>query len=217
MVVSAAKLEANRRNAQKSTGPRTTEGKDKSKLNAVTHGLRAETLIVLNEDPQALDERREAWRASLLPGDDVEQRAVEDAVVYSWMQDRARRAQAARLSTNIANAGVDAAKREADEVLRLGQKLFSDHRAPLATYPHIDVEKDYYPPGIPRFPVRAHRPSPGPAAPGPAPPSDSRRLSVDDREVVRAEVDPRGRLRLAVGRQVQGRPPAGPAPAGGRR
>ena len=46
MAVSAAKLEANRRNAQKSTGPRTEAGKECSKLNAVTHGLRAETLVL---------------------------------------------------------------------------------------------------------------------------------------------------------------------------
>ena len=94
MVVSAAKLEANRRNAQKSTGPRTDEGKEKAKMNATKHGLRAETLIVLEEDPQVLEDRREAWRGCLLPGDDVEERLVDSAVVHTWMQDRARRAQA---------------------------------------------------------------------------------------------------------------------------
>ena len=143
MVVSAAKLEANRRNAQKSTGPRTEEGKKRSSLNAVTLGLRAETLILLDEDPLALADRKEAWRASLLPRDDVERSAVDDAVEYAWLRDRARRAQAARLATNIANAGVDQAKREADEVLRLGHKLFSDNRGPLAAYPHVDIEKDF--------------------------------------------------------------------------
>ena len=82
MVVSAAKLEANRRNALKSTGPRTPEGKERSKMNAVTHGCRAETLIVHDEDPQELEARRQAWIASLAPRSDAEQRAVEDAVIY---------------------------------------------------------------------------------------------------------------------------------------
>ena len=41
MTVSAAKLEANRRNAAKSCGPRTEAGKSRSKLNGVTHGMRA--------------------------------------------------------------------------------------------------------------------------------------------------------------------------------
>ena len=89
MVVSAAKLEANRRNAQKSTGPRTEEGKQRSSFNAVTHGMRAETLVLPVEDPQAFEDRRAAWRACLLPEDEAEQRAVDDAVQYSWMQDRA--------------------------------------------------------------------------------------------------------------------------------
>ena len=92
---------------------------------------------MLDEDPQELDDRRAAWRACFSPRDEVELSVVDDAVEYSWMQDRARRAQAARLATNIANAGNDQAIREADEVLRLGQKLFADRRGPLADYPHM--------------------------------------------------------------------------------
>ena len=106
MTVSAAKLEANRRNAQKSSGPRTEAGKNRAKLNAVIHGMRAETLVLLDEDPQALEDRRNVWRACLLPGDDVEQRLVEDAVVSTWQQDRARRAQIARgCNRNILDYG----------------------------------------------------------------------------------------------------------------
>ena len=37
--VSQKRLDANRRNAQKSTGPRTPEGKAKASANATTHGL----------------------------------------------------------------------------------------------------------------------------------------------------------------------------------
>jgi len=45
-------IEANRRNALKSTGPKTEAGKDQSRRNAVRHGLTAETVIGLLEDAE---------------------------------------------------------------------------------------------------------------------------------------------------------------------
>jgi hypothetical protein len=92
MPISEAKLEANRRNRQKSCGPLTEAGKQRSKLNAVKHGMRAATLVLLDEDAQALGDRKAAWTASLLPRGAAEQRIVDDAVEYSWLRDRARRA-----------------------------------------------------------------------------------------------------------------------------
>ena len=149
MAVSEAKLEANRRNSMRSCGPRTEAGKQRSKLNAVKHGMRAATLVLLDEDAQVLEDRRSDWAASLMPRGAAEKQIVDDAVEYSWLRDRARRAQEARLATNIVNAGVDDAIREADEVLRLGQKLFADNRGPLANYPHYDMEEDEYPESVP--------------------------------------------------------------------
>ena len=142
-ITSTAKLEANRRNAQKSTGPRTVEGKEKAKMNATKHGLRAETLVLRDEDPQVLDERREAWRACLMPGDDVEERLVDSAVVHTWMQDRARRAQVARLDVNIVDFGVDQALTIEKEVDDLGRRLFKDRLGPLVFYPSAQMTERY--------------------------------------------------------------------------
>jgi hypothetical protein len=105
--------------------------------------------VLLDEDAEALEDRRSEWAASLMPRGAAEQRIVDDAVEYTWLRDRARRAQEARLATNIVNAGVDEAIREGDEVLRLGQKLFWDNRGPLANYPHYDMEKDGNPECVP--------------------------------------------------------------------
>src|SRR3954468_11762451 len=45
-------IEANRRNARRSTGPNTAEGKLRSRRNAVRHGLTAETVIGALEDAE---------------------------------------------------------------------------------------------------------------------------------------------------------------------
>jgi hypothetical protein len=49
-MTSFRQIEANRRNAQKSTGPKTERGKQRASQNAVRHGLTAETVIKLIED-----------------------------------------------------------------------------------------------------------------------------------------------------------------------
>jgi hypothetical protein len=49
---SLKQIEANRLNALKSTGPRTDEGKQRSRCNAVGHGLTAETVIADLEDQE---------------------------------------------------------------------------------------------------------------------------------------------------------------------
>jgi hypothetical protein len=45
-------IEANRRNAMKSTGPKTEAGKEHSRRNAVRHGLTAETVVNVLEDQE---------------------------------------------------------------------------------------------------------------------------------------------------------------------
>ena len=64
---SSKRAEANRRNAQKSTGPRTAAGKDRARFNAVKHGMRAKTVILPGEDPDALQARLDAWTNDLQP------------------------------------------------------------------------------------------------------------------------------------------------------
>jgi hypothetical protein len=43
-------IEANRRNATRSTGPKTEDGKNRSRRNAIRHGLSGETVIEIVED-----------------------------------------------------------------------------------------------------------------------------------------------------------------------
>ena len=73
---SLKQIEANRRNALKSTGPTTPEGKERSRCNAVRHGLTAETIIAALEDSKDY----EAFEAAVISDYDAES-AVERELV----------------------------------------------------------------------------------------------------------------------------------------
>ncbi len=51
-MTSARQIAANRRNAAKSTGPKSAKGKERSRRNALRHGLTAETVINALEDAE---------------------------------------------------------------------------------------------------------------------------------------------------------------------
>jgi hypothetical protein len=73
---SLKQIEANRRNALKSTGPTTPEGKERSRFNAIRHGLTAETVIAALEDA----EDYKAFEAAVIADYDAES-AVERELV----------------------------------------------------------------------------------------------------------------------------------------
>jgi len=75
-MTSYRQIEANRRNALKSTGPRTEAGKQTSRCNAVRHGLTAETVISALEDA----EDYKAFEAAITADYDA-QSAVERELV----------------------------------------------------------------------------------------------------------------------------------------
>jgi hypothetical protein len=75
-MTSFRQLEANRRNARNCTGPITPEGKQRSRCNAVRHGLTAETVIAALEDADDY----KAFEAAIIADYDA-QSAVERELV----------------------------------------------------------------------------------------------------------------------------------------
>jgi hypothetical protein len=89
-VATQAQIDANRANAQKSTGPRTPEGRDAVRLNGLRHGLRAETAVLPVEDPAEFDELKQQLQAELKPIGAQETILFEDIVLAAWRLRRAR-------------------------------------------------------------------------------------------------------------------------------
>jgi hypothetical protein len=93
-MTSEKKAEANRRNALKSTGPKTPEGKAAVRLNALRYGLRAEEILLPGEDEQALRELDEYLRAELQPVGELENLLIDRIVAAYWRLRRLGRVEA---------------------------------------------------------------------------------------------------------------------------
>jgi len=93
MAVSQRQLEANRANAQKSTGARTEEGKAKVAQNALKHGLCGNFQVLSCEDQKEYDGFFERFMNVEKPADDVERELVAKMARHTWLSERAIRCQ----------------------------------------------------------------------------------------------------------------------------
>jgi hypothetical protein len=66
-MISEARLNANRRNSQRSTGPKTEQGKARSRLNACRHGLTGAGVVLPDEEAQKVAEREQQWASPGTP------------------------------------------------------------------------------------------------------------------------------------------------------
>ena len=88
-------IEASRRNAQFSTGPRTPEGRAKSRMNALKHGLTAGQIVLCDESPDDCEAFIGEIIATLKPEDPVEAQLAERIAVCSWRLRRSYRIESA--------------------------------------------------------------------------------------------------------------------------
>ena len=114
---------ANRANAQKSTGPKTVEGKLRSRANALTHGLSGAGIVLAEAEAAEVHERSKLWAAELRPTSGRQRWLVEQAAVESLRVDRCQRHESA---LRAIEAGRAATSWEADRRLEaedLGETL----------------------------------------------------------------------------------------------
>jgi hypothetical protein len=93
MSISQAKLEANRANAQLSTGPVTPAGKARSSANAISHGIFSRAVLLPGEDRAALAALRSSVLRRMNPHDPMELNLVEQYVTAAWRLQRLLKAE----------------------------------------------------------------------------------------------------------------------------
>ena len=102
-MATAAQIEANRRNAQKSSGPKTEKGKARVRYNAFKHGMTARTIMpgLTHEDPDQLREKTLRLINDLQPSNEAELDQVRQAARLTLAIERADRFEMAHMNQRI--------------------------------------------------------------------------------------------------------------------
>src|SRR5271170_381717 len=96
-----SRTEINRANSQHSTGPKTLEGKQRSSLNALRHGLTGQIVVMPTEDLHAYQLHLQSFTEEYLPKGATEDHLVQALADTSWRLNRV-----AALETNLLTLGV---------------------------------------------------------------------------------------------------------------
>src|ERR1700733_7927546 len=158
---SVAKIEANRRNSQRSRGPTSDDGKARSRYNALKHGMTAKTVLLPGDDPQEFAGRFRYLQDDLQARNSLEAVVIERLAGDLWKSDRSDRSFCNRINFRLRHGPDDQSFKDADEAIELGQHLLwqpefplpvgaleGETKGALAKFPLADV------PGDPNNPAR---------------------------------------------------------------
>jgi hypothetical protein len=148
MKSTSKKAAVNRLNAQKSTGPKTPEGKLISSKNSTSHGFNGQFTVLPHEDQAAYDALLEKYRSEFGPQTEHESFLVEQLAQSRWRLDRIRRFETIAFEHLLLDSrnDVDETNPDARIVARLTWRT-ADPIAVLQRYATA-AERSYY---------RAHR------------------------------------------------------------
>jgi hypothetical protein len=94
-MTSERKIQANRTNAMRSTGPKSVQGKARVSENAMTHGLNSQKVVLRGEDVVEYERLRKEAVAYYQPKGSMEERVVGRIVIHEWRIDRLDRIEGA--------------------------------------------------------------------------------------------------------------------------
>jgi hypothetical protein len=99
-----AQITANQANAQKSTGPRSVEGKSASRFNALKHGIDAQSIVIPGEDPEDYDALADAYHREYRPESPSEAFHIQTMLRAAWQKLRFARVEADLTRTLLAES-----------------------------------------------------------------------------------------------------------------
>ena len=139
-MTSDKQAKANRRNALKSTGPSTPEGKAAVRLNAMKHGLLSKDVLLPGEDESALKELGDRLRDELQPEGELENLLVDRITAATWRLSRLGRVEAGIFAFELYGELAERARQEArkhsrseTEVTVRGHKVGGDVETTVRT------------------------------------------------------------------------------------
>src|SRR5260221_308254 len=100
-MTSTDQLQANRENAQLSTGPTSDLGRARSSQNALQHGLASGRLILDGEPPEEFEKLHQGFLPDHQPADPTEAALVHDMARHRWLMQRATTLQSDSFDRNL--------------------------------------------------------------------------------------------------------------------
>lgn len=119
--VSLRKIESNRRNSQKSTGPKTATGKKRVSRNAIRHGFFSKFLLIHHPDGKEsqgeYDDFYDGVRKHYQPFGWLEEAWIEKIAVCSWRLRRLIRCEAGQIDRALAGHRYELQQSKADDLV----------------------------------------------------------------------------------------------------
>ena len=123
MSIEQSRAEINRANSQHSTGPITEEGKKRSSLNALRHGLTSQNVLIPGEDPKIYDAHVAALYDEHNPQTQTESIQVQLLADLSWRLLRVATMESNLLDQNINYSTYDDQNSRVDAFDKLTRSL----------------------------------------------------------------------------------------------
>jgi hypothetical protein len=131
MPASEARIQANRANCLKSTGPRTARGREQASRNSLKHGLTGSGVVVQDQDAAEVEARNQALQAELAPQSTMGAILVRQMALLSVRMERGAKQELAAIAVRVRHAADDFDEQRIDRAEQLLEQIGDDPRGNL--------------------------------------------------------------------------------------